>query len=141
MRESIWIICAAINLAIAILHIYIIYRGAPAYEYYGAGDWMVSKAKTGSFIPATITMAVTAAFIVFAIYNIGGASLIKLPYLFYGLIAITFVYLLRGSLVFVIPFMSLNVSMFDKVSTYIAFSIGLLHLFGLYYFYMDTQQT
>ena len=140
MSETIWVVCAFINVAIAVLHIYIIFAGAPAYDYYGAGDWMVSKAKEGSFIPAAITWAVTAVFFVFAGYSMAGANLIVMPYLFYGLAIITALYLLRGSLILAIPFMAQKLTKFDKVSTYIAFSIGLLHLLGLYYFYMDTRQ-
>jgi hypothetical protein len=140
MSVTIWIVCAFINFAIAILHIYIIFAGAPAYAYYGAGDWMVSKAKEGSFIPAAITWAVTAVFFVFACYSMAGANIIAMPYLLYGLVTITALYLLRGSLILAIPFMSQRLTRFDKVSSYLAFSIGLLHLLGLYFLYMDIKQ-
>ncbi len=135
MNQVTWIVCAAINIAIAILHIYVIYAGAPAYRYFGAGEWMATKAEQGSWIPALVTGGVTAVFFLFSYYNLAAARSLAAPFLFYGLIAIAGIYLLRGAAVLAIPFMSTPVSMFDKVSSFLALGIGLLHCAGLYFYH------
>lgn len=137
VNDIIWIVSGAINVFIALLHIYIIMKGAPAYRYFGAGEWMAQKAEQGSMLPAAITWGVTAVFFLFALYNFAGAGLliINLPWLFYGLVGITAIYILRGSVVFTIPFMGDKVSMFDKVSSFAALAIGVLHASGVYLYY------
>ncbi len=137
MRESIWLTCAAINVGIALLHIYIIFKGAPAYRYFGAGEWMASKSETGSLIPALVTWAVTFAFFAFACFNLAGAKIISLPFTFYVLAAISAIYILRGAVVFAIPFMTAEVSAFDKISSYLALVIGVLHAAGSYMLFIE----
>jgi hypothetical protein len=142
MKENIWLTCASINVGIALLHIYIIFKGAPAYRYFGAGEWMASKSEMGSMIPALVTWAVTIVFFVFAAFNLAGAKVLSLPVLslpltLYALIAISAIYILRGAVVFAIPFMTAEVSVFDKVSSFIALAIGLLHATGSYIIFME----
>ncbi|MCG7536680.1 hypothetical protein [Pseudoalteromonas sp. OOF1S-7] len=138
MNEITWLVCAVINAAIAILHLYIIYVGAPAYRYFGAGEAMATKAENGSWIPAIVTLGVTAVFFIFSYYNLAAAKYFTAPFLLYGLMAIAAIYVLRGSVVLAIPFMKEPVSDFDKVSSFIALGIGLLHCFGVYLY--ENQQ-
>ena len=132
MNEITWLVCAIINAAIAVLHLYIIYVGAPAYRYFGAGEVMATKAENGPLVPANVTMGVTVVFFVFSYYNLAAAKDFKAPFLLYGLMAIAVIYVLRGSVVVAIPFMKEPVSNFDKISSYIALGIGLLHCYGVY---------
>ena len=141
MAHTLWILCAVMNVAIAILHIIVIYYGEPAYRYFGAGEWMATQAGAGSMIPALITGVITLAFFVFAGFNLSGAGYVLLPLTFYALLAITAAYLLRGGVIVAIPFMEQQVSRFDLVSSYIAFAIGLVHAAALYLTYFVKSTT
>lgn len=132
MATTLWIICAALNVAIAVLHIVVIVVGESAYRYFGAGEQMATMAAGGSPIPALVTSVITAAFFVFAAYNLAGADLIALPLTIWALAGIAAVYLLRGAVVFAVPFMSTPVSNFDLISSFVSLGIGLLHVAAFY---------
>lgn len=68
----------------------------------------------------------------FAMYNLAGAGVVKLPLVKLALVSITAVYLLRGLIMIGYPFMSEPASTFDLVSSSIALCIGLLHAVALY---------
>ncbi|KAB2877479.1 hypothetical protein F9K33_16345 [bacterium] len=92
------LICAGvISSLFAALHIIVIFIGAPAYRYFGAGEEMAILDQNGSLIPALVTLAVAFILTIFAVYAFSGASLIrKIPFLRTGLLIITAIYLLRG---------------------------------------------
>ena len=137
MNNLIWSLCSLINLCIATLHIYIVYKGASALRYFGAGEWMATQHEKGSIIPASITLSVTAVFILFALYNLAGTSWVNLPLpqVFWVLAAITIIFLFRGVLVVFAPFLSQPLTQFDIVSSFISLFIGFLHLAGMYFLY------
>ncbi len=141
MKTTIWYLCALINTAIAILHIIIIFVGARAYSYFGAGEWMASQALQGSPVPALITSGVTAVFLGFAAYNLAGAGKIRLPLVRLALFGITAVYLLRGLIVLTFPFAQEPVSTFDVAASLIAFAIGMLHALAFYQTYFSRRLT
>ncbi len=130
MYIVIWLICAAVNIAIALLHIYIVYQGAPAYRSFGAGEWMAAKAEQGSKIPGTVTMAIAGVFILFAFYNLAGAKIVSMPFSRYILLAISSVFLLRGLIVVTFPFWPVKPTAFSKITAAISLIIGFLHATG-----------
>ncbi|SOH95003.1 hypothetical protein SAMN06273572_10724 [Monaibacterium marinum] len=136
MTSTLWTICAAINVGIAVLHIIIILIGERAYRYFGAGEWMATQDGAGSWIPALVTSAVTAVFFVFAAYNLAGAGRLVLPLTMWALLGITAIYLLRGSVVFAVPFMSTQVSAFDLYSSFASLAIGVVHAAAFYTTYI-----
>jgi hypothetical protein len=84
---------------VALLHVLILFVGAPAYRYFGAGEKMARLAERGYPTPALITAGLTALFIVWAAYAFSGAGLLRpLPLLRPALITIGVVYTLRGLL-------------------------------------------
>jgi len=86
-----------LSAAVAALHVVIIFFGAPAYRYFGAGEEMARQAEAGSAVPAALTLAIAAVFAVFALYAFSGAGRVRrLPLLRTGLVAISAIYLLRG---------------------------------------------
>ena len=93
-----WLILGGIfSVAIAILHIAIIFGGAPAYRYFGAGEEMAQMAMAGSALPALVTFLIAVIFAVWGLYAFSGAGLIcRLPLLPIGLIVIASIYTLRG---------------------------------------------
>ena len=93
-----WLILGGIfSIAIAILHIAIIFAGAPAYRYFGAGEEMAQMASSGSLLPALITLFIAVIFAVWGLYAFAGAGVIRrLPLLHIGLAVIAGIYTLRG---------------------------------------------
>ncbi len=88
-----------LSAAIAALHVVIIFFGAPAYRYFGAGEDMARQAETGSFVPAAMTLVIAVVFAIFALYAFSGAGRFRrLPLLRTGLVAISAIYLVRGLL-------------------------------------------
>ncbi|HEV2843296.1 MAG TPA: hypothetical protein VG477_00505 [Thermoanaerobaculia bacterium] len=92
-----WLIAAGLGSAlVALLHAVIIFVGAPAYRYFGAGD-LAPRAEQGSYMPALITGFLVLIFAVWALYAFSGAGLgPRLPLLRLGLGAIATIYTLRG---------------------------------------------
>lgn len=98
--RSLLLLGGAISTAIALLHGIIIFVGAPAYRYFGAGEEMARMAEGGSIFPAALTAFIALVFGVFAAYAFSGAKVIRrLPLLRTGLLTIGSIYLLRGLLV------------------------------------------
>ena len=96
-KERILILAGWLSAAVAALHVVIVFLGAPAYRYFGAGEDMDRQAEAGSLVPAVMTLAITAVFAVFALYAFAGAGrLRRLPLLRTGLVAISAIYLVRG---------------------------------------------
>ena len=88
-----------LSAGIALLHVVIIFVGAPAYRYFGAGEQMAQQAEAGSLFPALLTAAVTLFFALFAYYALAAAQVVPRPPLVRtGLIAISVIYALRGLL-------------------------------------------
>jgi hypothetical protein len=84
---------------VAVFHLFVIFAGAPAYRYFGAGEQMAQLAEQGSAVPALVTAGLTVVFAVWALYALSGAGLVRrLPLLRTSLIAIGLVYTLRGLL-------------------------------------------
>ena len=99
-RGGIWLIVGAgFSSGIALMHVVIIFIGAPAYLYFGAAD-LARLASRGSLFPALLTLLITAVFMAFGSYALSGAGLIRrLPFLVPGLFLIGGVYTLRGLIV------------------------------------------
>ena len=88
-----------LSAAVAALHVVIVFLGAPAYRYFGAGEDMARQAEAGSFVPAAMTLAIAAVFTIFALYAFSGAGQFRrLPLLRTGLVVISAIYLVRGLL-------------------------------------------
>ena len=84
---------------VAALHVLIIFVGAAAYRYFGAGEPMARLAEQGSPRPGMITAGLTVVFGVWAAYAFSGAGLLRrLPLLRTSLISIGLIYTLRGLL-------------------------------------------
>jgi hypothetical protein len=124
-----------LSFAVALLHLVIIFIGAPAYRYFGAGEEMARAAESGSAVPALVTLLLTVIFAVFGLYALSGAGAIRrLPLLMPALILIGAVYSLRGIAVFLQIFQfataSAAVAPRDIVFSAVSLVIGLAYLIG-----------
>ncbi len=134
-RARVWLVAGALcSFAIALLHLVIIFVGAPAYFYFGAASLAV-QAERGSPVPALITGALTLLFVLKGAYALSGAGLLApFPLLRTVLPIITAIYVLRG-LVLVPDLIRLaqgapypaRQAVFSAVSL----GIGLVHLMGV----------
>ena len=87
------VLCAGVSL----LHFVVIFIGAPAYRYLGAGERMARGAERGDLQPSVLTFVLTVMFAVWAAYAFAGAGLMRpLPLLRPILFAIGAVFSLRG---------------------------------------------
>lgn len=90
-----------LSFAVALLHVIIIFIGAPAYRYFSAGEDMATAAESGSAFPAVLTLSLVAIFAIWGFYGLSGAGVIRrLPLLKIALILIGAIYTLRGVAVF-----------------------------------------
>ena len=96
-NEFFLVFAGLLSVAIAALHVVIVFLGPPAYRYFGAGEDMARQAEAGSFVPAAMTLVIAAVFAVFALYAFSGAGRFRrLPLLRTGLVVISVIYLARG---------------------------------------------
>jgi hypothetical protein len=129
------IAAGTLSAGIALLHVVIIFVGAPAYRYFGAGEQMARQAEAGSLSPALLTAVVTVFFALFAFYAFAaGQARPRPPLLRTGLITIGSIYTLRGLLL--APQLSAYLSPAspipprDLVFSGVSLAIGLLYLLG-----------
>ena len=132
-RNPWFLIAAAGSFAIALLHLVIIFIGASAYRFFGAGEGMATHAEAGSLTPAVITLVIVFVFVVFGLYSLSAAGVVKrLWKLKPILMAITAIYLLRGFGFFVDSIGDIfEHDVRHAVFSFTSFAIGIFHLAGL----------
>jgi len=125
----------SVSFLISLLHLVIIFIGTSAYNYFGAGEEMVSMSEKGMPIPAIVTAGIAAVFFLFGLYAFSAAGKVRpLPATKVLLTIITIIYLFRG-LAFVFELV-IVVFRNDFPAHHLAFSFvalvaGLIHLTGL----------
>ncbi|MFD2178004.1 hypothetical protein [Veronia pacifica] len=127
------ILAACCSFAAAAAHLLCIVFGGDWYRFFGAGEEMATMAEQGHWYPTVVTLIISGILIVWALYALSGAGIIKrLPLLRIGLCAITSVYLLRGiGFIAITPFFPENGLTFWLVSSGICSIIGLLYAIGV----------
>ena len=131
-------LAGAASLAIALLHVTIVFVGPAGYRYFGAGERLARLSERGSALPALITLGFGLVFAVWGGYALSASGLgPRLPLLRTGLAAITAIYLLRGLPVF--PGLAMLARHSSRAHAhFVAFSgaallIGLTHLAGVWW--------
>ena len=131
-----WFIAAGLfSLAVALLHLVIIFVGAPGYRYFGAGEKMAQDAARGSLVPAAITAVITIIFLLWSAYAFSAAGVIRrLPLLTLGIYLIGAIYTLRGLVVIpqLMALLRTGVSTLykDVVFSSVSLLIGICYLMG-----------
>ena len=135
-REPLLLAAGALSALVAALHVAIIFAGAPAYRYFGAGERMARLAERGSSEPALVTTVLAFVFAVWGAYAFSGAGLIpRLPRLRTALLLIGLIYAGRG--LAVLPQAYFWISAGSVPLRHVLFSaaslaIGLAYLIGTY---------
>lgn len=129
-----WLIGGAILSGIAaLLHVLIVWGGAPWYRFFGAGEAMASAAAAGRLYPAIVTLAIAAVLAGWAAYALAGAGVLPAqPWQKAALVAITAIYLLRG--LAILPLLLLareQATPFLLWSSLICLGYGIVHLIGV----------
>lgn len=137
LNGNIWLkLGAMLSFAIALLHLVIIFLGAPAYRYFGAGEEMATMAEAGSLLPAVITFVIVLVFALFGCYALSGAGMMRrLPFLAPALVIIGAIYTLRGVSAIVQVILLMSGATFieprDAVFSSVALLLGVIHLVGV----------
>lgn len=127
------VIAACLSAIASLLHVGIVFGGAPWYRYFGAGDRMASAAAAGRRYPAAITLGIAAVLGLWAAYALAGARVLTpLPSLKVVLAGITAIYLLRGFAILpLLLFARRKATSFLVCSSLICIGYGVVHLVGL----------
>lgn len=132
MSTNFLILGGILSAGVALLHVVIIFYGAPALRYFGAGETLAGMAERGSIIPSIVTAGIAGVFFVFAAYALAAAGLVDgLPYVFWVTFGASAIYSLRGLMAFGGLF--IKISKFDLVSSLVSLAIGIVHFLGLYW--------
>ncbi|HEX8720286.1 MAG TPA: hypothetical protein VF736_06575 [Pyrinomonadaceae bacterium] len=132
-RSQPLLVGAALNAAAAALHVGCIAFGAPWYRFFGAGERMARLAAAGSWRPTLITSGIILALVVWTLYDLSGAGVIRrLPFLGPVLRVVAGVYLIRGvaGLPF-LPFAAGRTATFWWWSSAVCLVVGAVHLAGI----------
>lgn len=117
----------------ALLHIAIILGGAQWYRFFGAGERMATAAESGRLYPSIVTLGIALVLATWALYALSGAGVLPpLPWLKFGLIVISAVYLLRG--LAIVPLLTVardQSTPFLIWSSLISLVYGGVHVLGL----------
>lgn len=124
---------AALSGVAAMLHIAIIFFGAPWYRFFGAGERMARLAESGHWQASAITTGIALVLATWALYALSGAGVVRpLPFVKPVLCIITAVYLIRGlAVVALFLFARQRATAFWFWSSAICCVYGTVHLIGL----------
>lgn len=117
-----------LSAAVALLHVAIVWYGAPAYRYFGAGERLATMSEGGSVWPAIVTLGIATTFAAFATYALAAAGLLPFPASPLGVAGIGAIYTGRGLALAPVAMMRRRASRFDVVSSVVSLAMGLLHL-------------
>lgn len=124
---------AASSAIAALLHLGCIVFGPSWYRFFGAGERMSRLSAAGHAGPTLVTAGIAAVLAVWSLYALSGAGVIpRLPLVRTALVAITGIYLLRGSAGFVLARAHPGEQgvAFWCWSSAICLGIGAMHLMG-----------
>lgn len=127
-------IAAAFSFTISFLHVAIIWGGGDWYRVFGAGEELAIMAESGSLYPLFMTAVIAVIFSVWAFYALSGAGYInKLPLLKAVLCAITAIFIGRGLIGFIAPFISTHPFVLGNSTTFWMYSSALCLIIGIVY--------
>ena len=133
-EANVWLLSgAALNVAVALLHVGCIVFGASWYRFFGAGERMARMAESGDWRAASITSAIVLALATWALYAFSGAGMAgPLPLRRAVLCAIAAIYVVRALGGFAVAFAGRAPNpRFWWWSSLICLVFGIIHLVGV----------
>jgi len=132
-------IAGSLSLIAAVMHLAIILGGPSWYRFFGAGEAMAAMAEQGLLQPTIITLCIALVLASWGAYAWSAAGILpRFPLTKFVLILVTLVYLSRGILGLLAPFVSVhpqitqNSVSFWVWSSIICLVFGLVHLKGIF---------
>lgn len=118
----------------ALAHLGCIAFGGDWYRFFGAGEQMARMAEQGLWYPTIVTSGLSVVLLIWALYGLSGAGVIKaLPLTRLALVIISAIFLLRGvAFIGLMPMFPENSLTFWLVSSGICLLIGSLFALGTY---------
>lgn len=124
-------IAGILNFIAAALHVAVIIGGEKWYRFFGAGEVMARMAKAGMAYPTLITTFIAMILFIWGLYAWSAAGIFyKLPLIKPALFAISAIYLIRGGLIFLLPFFPSQQTAFNFWSSLVVLIYGIVHLLG-----------
>jgi len=135
ITKRLLIIASIGHFAVALLHYVMPFLGPWAYAYFGAPE-LTKMAEAGSQVPAIEAFALAVIFTIFGIMGLSAAGILQNGKIVRQILwAVGSIYVLRGLVVFVQVYLSLqgsNTHLRDMVYSMVSLSIGVLQLWGLW---------
>lgn len=129
------IIAGSLSILASLLHISCIFGGPDWYLFFGAGERMAELAAAGDSYPTKVTLIIASILAGWGLYAFSGAGVIRrLPLLKTALVLITAVYLIRGIIGFVLPFITSDPVVHQNSITFWLISSFICCVIGLFYF-------
>ncbi len=128
------VIAGTLSMLAALLHLGCIFGGPEWYRTLGAGEQMAQMAARGELYPTIATSVIASIIAVWGLYAYSAASLLpKLPLLKTALVLITSVYLLRGVLGLILPFVTDSQQIHHNSLTFWVVSSLICCVYGAFY--------
>ncbi|WP_301003532.1 hypothetical protein [Arsukibacterium sp.] len=134
MPKNRYLIAAALCcIAAAVAHLGCIVFGGDWYRFFGAGEQMAVLAEQGDPRPAIVTSGIVTVLLIWALFTLSGAGVIRrLPLLRTALCVVSVIFLLRGlGFVIIMPLFPGNSLTFWLLSSAICLTIGVLYAIGI----------
>ena len=138
MNSALLTIAGSLSFVAALLHICVVIGGPRWYRFFGAGEAIAQLAERKSLKPTIITLGISSILFTWAAYAWSASGYLpSLPFMKFALSAITIIYLTRGAVGFIAPYVSdhplikQNSIAFWIWSSVVCVVIGLFHLIGL----------
>jgi hypothetical protein len=132
---NVWLLLAAsLSGVAALLHVLIVFGGAPWYRFFGAGEHMARLSEAGHWWPPLLTSGIAMVLGLWALYALAasGALSLQLPWPKLALSLITAIYCLRGLTILPLRvFAPEHVTPFLLWSSLVCLGYGIVHLIGL----------
>ena len=132
------IVGAILSFAAAVLHLACIIGGPDWYMALGAGEQMAQMAANGELYPTLVTIGIASILLCWGLYALSATgAFLRLPFIKLALVAISFVYTLRGLAGLVLAFFPITQTDYPSFSfmiwsSLICLGYGLVHIIGLY---------
>lgn len=138
MKFDFLVMAGVLSFVASIAHIAIVIGGPAWYRFFGAGESMALMAEQGMIKPIVITLLISVILAVWGAYAWSAAGLLPaLPMLKFVLILISVIYLLRGVMGLIAPFVdhplvSQNSAGFWVWSSLICLCFAAVHIKGVF---------